>query len=563
MKRSSITTRSSRLITETDPLGSRIQYTYDANDNVLQKVDRLGRVTRFQYDELDRVISEVWINADQATVANTITYVYDDIGRLVSVADAYSSLAFTHDDRDRLKTVDNAGTPDAPHVLLTYTYDTAGNVLSVADTIEGFAGAITSYDYDALNRVIQTLQSGNNTSDKRVDFAYNPLGQFVAIDRFSDLQGTQLVVGTTYSYDNLNRLEDLRHNNGTVDVAFYEFTYDTASRMATINDVDGLTTFSYDDRGQLTGADRDVADARGDETYQYDANGNRISSHTHGTSYQTGDNNRLLSDGTYDYEYDDEGNLIRRTEVATGKIRELEFDHRNRLVAVTDREADGTPTQRVEFRYDALNRRILQHVDETPSDGIDGIFEQYVYEGDNVMLDFVDGDGRGTAESPVVTKRYLHGAAVDQVLAQDDGAGGVQWHLSDHLGTIRDLVDNTGVVVNHIVYDSFGNVVSETNEWWNRDTCLRAVNWMKKSSCIITVPAIMTRHTGIPQRGPNPVCGRRSRTLHRYVENQPLWMRRCFRFWKDRARWRGQRNGAGGDDPRREVPAARVPRKDC
>jgi RHS repeat-associated protein len=48
------------------------------------------------------------------------------------------------------------------------------------------------------------------------------------------------------------------------------------------------------------------------------------------------------------------------------------------------------------------------------------------------------------------------------VLAQEDGSGDVVWHLADHLGSVRDLVSNSGDSVNHFVYDSFGNVVSES-----------------------------------------------------------------------------------------------------
>lgn len=59
--------------------------------------------------------------------------------------------------------------------------------------------------------------------------------------------------------------------------------------------------------------------------------------------------------------------------------------------------------------------------------------------------------------------RYLHGPNVDQVLAQEDAAGNVHWHLADHLGTIHDLVSNSGQVVNHLKYDSYGNVIAESN----------------------------------------------------------------------------------------------------
>jgi len=52
---------------------------------------------------------------------------------------------------------------------------------------------------------------------------------------------------------------------------------------------------------------------------------------------------------------------------------------------------------------------------------------------------------------------------VDQLFADEQAGGEVLWALTDQLGTVRDLVDSTGTVVNHITYDSFGNVTSETD----------------------------------------------------------------------------------------------------
>ena len=112
----------------------------------------------------------------------------------------------------------------------------------------------------------------------------------------------------------------------------------------------------------------------------------------------------------------------------------------------------------MKFSYDALNRRISKAVDTTPQDTVDAVITRFVYDGQNVVLDFVDPDGNGLGPS-VLSKRYLDGPAVDQVLAQEDHAGNVQWLLTDHLGTTRDLVNNSGVVVNHILYDSFGRLI--------------------------------------------------------------------------------------------------------
>lgn len=464
----------SRLTREVDPLGADILYDYDAVNNLRKTTDRNGRVTEFEYDDVDRLELETWLNADGST-ANTVDYTYDKASNLRSVFDTVSSLTFTYDDRDRLKTVDNAGTFTAeglPNVVLDYIYDDVGNVLSVSEMIGGAAGAVTGYQYDALNRMTQVAQTEatgatpDSVTDKRVDFGYNQLGQFTSIDRYSDLTGTQLVIGSSFVYDDLNRLMSMRHDNaGDSAVAFYDFDYDTASRITAITDIDGRTDYTYDDRDQLTVADRDAADTRGDENYSYDANGNRTDSHLHSTDYVTGPGNRLLSDGTYDYDYDDEGNMILRTETATGAVRQFEWDHRNRLRRVTDRaSAAGVITNEATYTYDALDRRIAKTVDADGEGAAVETTEHYVYDGIHVLLEFTDGDGSGSVDQPVLSVRNLFGPGVDQVLAQEVIASAqTRWLLADHLGTVRDIVDDTSSVLNHILYDSYGNVISQTD----------------------------------------------------------------------------------------------------
>lgn len=443
------------LISETDPLGKTSQYQYDAVNNLIAKTDRNNRQIEYKYDDINRRITETWVGNNEV-----INYSYDKASNQTAVNDKFSSLAFTYDNRDSLLSVNNAGTPGFANVLLNYNYDKVGNVLSVADTINNVAGGNNSYSYDALNRLTKLTQSGNDISDKRVDFGYNALGQYTLINRYANLTGTQLVNGTNYTYDSLNRLTNLNHSNGTNNVAFYNYVYDVVSRITKITDVDGATDYAYDNRDQLTGANHSNAN-NPDETYTYDANGNRITSSIHGNGYVTGQGNRLLSDGKYNYEYDNERNLTKQTEIATGKVQELTWDYRNRLVAFVDKDAAGKETQRVEFTYDAFNRRIAKAVDTNPQDTTPGVVTQFIYDGQNVLLEFVDSDGAG-ANQPVLDTRYLHGAGIDQVMAQES-AGNVEWHLTDHLGTVRDLVNNSGAVVNHFVYDSFGQVISESN----------------------------------------------------------------------------------------------------
>jgi RHS repeat-associated protein len=297
------------------------------------------------------------------------------------------------------------------------------------------------------NCVTQITQSGNGVDDKRVDFAYDPVGQFESITRYSDLAGTAPVVTTNYAYDEHNRLERLSHSNGTGDMAFYDFAYDAANRITQITNVDGVTDYTYNARNELTGADHsDINNP--DEVYDYDANGNRVESHLHGTSYDTGTNNQLTTDGVYTYTYDEEGNMTTQTEIATGNERIFVWDHLNRLIGVVDEDSADTVLQEVAYTYDVMNRRIAKSVD--------GSTTRFVYDRDDVLLEF-----EGNIADP--SMRYLHGPQVDQVLAQEDGLGATQWLLGDHLGTIKDLVDDSGNLLNHRTFDSYGNLVSETD----------------------------------------------------------------------------------------------------
>jgi RHS repeat-associated protein len=203
-----------------------------------------------------------------------------------------------------------------------------------------------------------------------------------------------------------------------------------------VSSMDGTSNFSYDATNQLTGVDNSSLI---DEAYSYDANGNRTNS-----GYQTGVNNQLLSDGKFNYQYDGEGNRTKRTEIATGKVTEYNWDYRNRLTAVAFKDAAGVVTKSIEYTYDVDNQRIGKKIDGA-------VTERYVIDRNQIALVF---DGAGTQ-----THRYLYGTNIDQVLA-DETPTNMVWALADHQGTVRDLIDNGGNVVEHLSYDSFGNLSS-------------------------------------------------------------------------------------------------------
>jgi RHS repeat-associated protein len=162
----------------------------------------------------------------------------------------------------------------------------------------------------------------------------------------------------------------------------------------------------------------------------------------------------LLSDGTYRYEYDAEGNRTRRVDLRSGEVTEYSWNYYNQLTDVVTRNSSGEVTRAIEYSYDAWGRRIGKVIDFDGAGSGVAQRESYVYEGDDVAIVF---DGNGTQ-----LNRYLHGPAVDQILS-DETSTSVNWALVDNMGSVRDIIDSEGQVLNHITYDSFGQVTSELN----------------------------------------------------------------------------------------------------
>ena len=195
---------------------------------------------------------------------------------------------------------------------------------------------------------------------------------------------------------------------------------------------------NYDFLGQLISAD---SENQTDESYVYDANGNRLTAN--GDTYTTGTNNELTSDGNYTYTYDAEGNRISKTN-PSGTERELyTWDYRNRLTTYDTTTATWTTIQIVEYAYDYNNVWIRKVVGNSKT-----IFIPEAYQ-TAVQID------NGT-----VSHHYLWTPNQQDKLLADTTTDGVLWSLTDHLGTVRDILSATETV--HLIYDAFGNLISGT-----------------------------------------------------------------------------------------------------
>ena len=403
-------------------------------------------------------------------MVNQLEFTYDELGNQLTAVDlrvsaddnSESFLTFTYDALNRLETVDNAGTPDVPNVILTYTYDAQGNLASVTDNF----GITVRSEYDARNRLDVRewfdADGSGDVDDARIEFDYSASGRITEMRRFADQAGDAAnLIGTTVrTYDLAGRSDDLNHLGASdTNISSYAYSYDFAGLLTEENRVHQLTEFSqeisyaYDLTGQLLDA---IYSGQSNENFTYDANGNRESSITNGSDYSTESGNRLASDGEFEYSYDGEGNLIQKIRLidgedgSAGEVTDYEYDHRNRLVRVTIRASEGATIllEKVTYQYDALGRRIAR------TENGDTI--HFVYNGDNVWADF--------NEAGEAVARYLFGNNIDQNIARYQPGEGTVWYLADLLGTIRDLVDANGQLVNHTEYDAYGQILSQLNE---------------------------------------------------------------------------------------------------
>ena len=253
-------------------------------------------------------------------------------------------------------------------------------------------------------------------------------------------------------------MKTLTHGTASNPTAFadYAFTYDAGNRVqALTNSVHTAENarYSYDYASQLIAATY-VNNTSANEANSFDNNGN-----PNATGNVVGAGNVLLSDGSNNYTFDAAGNMLAEKNISTGAEIDYAYDNRNRLTSVTNKDSGATITQVVGYTYDLFNSLIGRSI--TPySSGLAGTTTttRIVYDGDRMVLAF-DGSGN-------LTNRFLNPRAIDQILANEQvtstsSAGTVAWLLPDNEGTIRDIVDSSGLE-DHLIFNSFGLMTGQS-----------------------------------------------------------------------------------------------------
>jgi YD repeat-containing protein len=314
-----------RLMSETTIFGTR-SYGYDEVDNRVDMLDRNGRAIHYSIDNLNRVTAEEWINSPNS---QRFTYSYDKNSNVISADDGKIKYEYSYEERDLVEKIDRLSTGQSM-VSFVHKYDDVGNLTETQELVGGVLEATTSYEYnDPRYYNTRVIQSGVGLADKRVDFVYSvDSGLLEEVDRYL---GNQLIVKTINSYDDFGRLTGIVHENSSGVISTHGYDYDALNRL-TAESRDGvIRSFAYDKIDEV----KSVSGSN-TESYTYDKNGNRLNA-----GYQHTDQNRLTTDGVYSYNYDNEGNRTKRTEIATGKVDEYTWDYRNRLTSVVSKDIYG------------------------------------------------------------------------------------------------------------------------------------------------------------------------------------------------------------------------------
>jgi YD repeat-containing protein len=182
---------------------------------------------------------------------------------------------------------------------------------------------------------------------------------------------------------------------------------------------------------RLTGAQYSTGESF---AYTYDAVGNRLSLTTGEgvVNYEYDAANRLTSVNGQAYAWDANGNLL------DDGLRSYTYDHADRLTQV----ANGALT--TEFAYNGAGDRVAKTVD--------GVTTDYVLDPAAGLTQVLQETTAGQTQS------YLYG---HDLLAQYD-SGTWAYHVDDGLGSVRQLADPTGQVVQGYSFSPYGVPLGES-----------------------------------------------------------------------------------------------------
>ena len=359
---------------------------------------------------------------------------------------------------------------------------------------DGTASSPIFYYYDKRGRLIQQRRSDGYTLGQRYDFR----GFTTATYEEQIANGDTTWIRTSYSYKHNGLVDTLLVNTSGDGVAQMVHSYDSLNRLKTIQYGAIKETYSYNPRGWLTEKNvtrnnlpllnlklRYETPSNSNSTPQYGGNiseweWSRNDSETNMYSFEY-DNLERLSDSRHylnaspsntleekGISYDLNGNMLTMTRVdESGDEDDFTYSYSGNQLTSSTYDSNGNMT------YDVTSGLSVEWNDlnliKKVSDG-DGVLVNYTYLADGTKIRAVDADGEGLEYRGSLTFRRSSDDTLTpesiafpggRFVAMQGADGSIRmvpnYHIADHLGSVRTIVNGTGRVVETNDYYAFGS----------------------------------------------------------------------------------------------------------
>jgi RHS repeat-associated protein len=407
--------------------GAVRSFKVDAAGYVSAYTNANGETINIRRDAMHRVIGQSLPDGEQ------VTYNFDSSGRMIAAVNSDLALTFERDPMGRI-----IREVQGEH-WVENSYNVLGNIIRIATSL----GHTVDYDLDPNGFVSKITTLGNQT----IEFTRNSYGQ----ETGRRMPGS---IAMEQRYDRLGRLLDQRvglrrwgdapETQSQAEIVRRNYTYDRNGSLTSLVDGNwGHVDYVLDPAERLV---KVVCEWGANESFSYDPAGNiiRIQAQDKESNDETlayGQGNRLLQKGRTLYEYDAEGRQIKKIEDADGpnpKIWLYEWDALDRLRAV--KQPNGEVWR---YKYDALGRRVAKVGPDTQ--------RRFLWH-ESVMIQEVVG-GQSLAAWMFDIYSYAPIATVQNARLYSV--------INDHLGTPREIIDNSGSVVWSMVLKSWGQTFKQ------------------------------------------------------------------------------------------------------
>jgi RHS repeat-associated protein len=451
----------------TFPKGTSEAIRIDQFGQIKEVKNQQGQDVRYERDRYGRVIRQCF--KDECT-----SWTYNALGQLAEASNTYSSYRIKYNrfgDTEQIR--------DGKGRTLRYEYNDTGQRVSMIDP----EGGKTSYAYDRRGNLAKIIGPGG----EEYVFEYDSVGRLLRREYPNGIVAR-------FSYDRRGALSSIltvdRHGK---DLYSVRLTRDRSGKIIRLQDNEGIWLYQYDLAGRLTSA---KGPGGFEESSTYDAAGNRISHQVEEKkkSLRYGDLNELLADGEYEYAYNEDGQLITRSDGTIYKYNPL-----GKLVAIKNARGKA-----IDYVYDPFGRLIGKTVD--------GKRIEYLYDKEDIIAEYNHGE-----PSPEV--RYVHGPGIDEPLSFRIN-GKLDTYILGLNNSVERIYDHYGELVQDYALTPFGQFMRGTDSV-NNPYIFNARRWDDEAELYYFRARFFDQRTG-RFISPDPIRFRGGWNLYVYANNDPV-----------------------------------------